>query len=168
MEKHFYDLPVYRLSEEKYYELANQELDARDQKQQAILAPHPVPDSYRSRIEQHRYDKYGPWRFNEILGYIRLFFLGSQIRGEYFSAEKQQNRLSRSGKVFTYRTLKLAPEITIYPLDAMSDADIYAAVQAYISDCKKELTRERVIDDSLLEAIAPFVKWRELILGLGE
>jgi hypothetical protein len=110
-------------------------------------------------MDQHQYEKYGPWQFNEVVGYIRLHLLGSQIRGEYFSAEKKRSYLGRK-KVFTYRTHKLAPEVDIE--GPGTNAQILAAIREYVADCKKELRRGRVIDATLLEAIGPHVDWRTL------
>ena len=32
----------------------------------------------------------GPWIFNEIVGYIRLHFMGNQVRGEYFAVQRKR------------------------------------------------------------------------------
>jgi hypothetical protein len=110
-------------------------------------------------ISQYQYDKFGPWRFNEIIGHIRLYVLGSQVRGEYFSAEKQRNLLGRS-KVFVFRSPKLAPEVEIERgTGALTNQQIWDALQKYISRCQRELRKGRVIDDNLLKSIGPFVDW---------
>jgi hypothetical protein len=101
----------------------------------------------------------GAWEYNEIIGYIQLHFLGSQIRGEYWQIKEKKIRGTRR-KIFEYRTWKLAPEINI-PSGA-SNSEIYALVRKYLNDCAKEL-KGRYIDVSRLEAIAPHVDWRGLL-----
>jgi hypothetical protein len=114
----------------------------------------------RDSISQNHYEKYGPWLFNEIVGFIRLHVLGSQFRGEYFSAEKRRNPISRS-KVFTYRTHKLAPEVSI-PYEA-SNAEILSIPISYVDNCQKELRKGRYIDSSILRTIGVHRDWRGLI-----
>ena len=41
----------------------------------------------------------GAWKYNEIIGYIRLHFLGNQIRGEYWGVKAMcQVRTRRGGE----------------------------------------------------------------------
>ena len=47
-------------------------------------------EKLRCNMQEHYYQKYGPWYFNEIIGYLRLHFLGSQVRGEYFGSKKKK------------------------------------------------------------------------------
>jgi hypothetical protein len=110
-------------------------------------------------IKDHLHHSFGGcWKFNEIIGYIRLHFLGTQIRGEYFGVKKKRIVKTRT-KTLEYRTWKLAPEIEVP--DEATDSDIFTFVMEYIADCKKELPR-RHIDTELLEAMGPYVRWREL------
>jgi hypothetical protein len=80
---YFFDVPVYRLREDRYY-------DERDRYIDNAMFPPSSPYSERLREEarknpniafkDHLQNSYGgPWRYNEIIGYIRLHFLGSQI-----------------------------------------------------------------------------------------
>lgn len=100
----------------------------------------------------------GCWEFNEIIGYIRLHFLGSQVRGEYFSVNKKRIVRTRT-KQFEFMTWKLAPEVEIEP--PYGTAEILNAIYQYIEDCRHEV-RTRYIDTSKLDAIAPFVDWERL------
>ena len=115
----------------------------------------PRPDSVKrltESIKQHDYDKYGPWRFNEIIGYVRLHFLGSQVRGEYFSVGREQLVLTRQ-KTLVYSTHKLAPEQSV-PRDATND-EILRVILGYVDACRKEEPR-RHFDDAWLRTIAPW------------
>jgi hypothetical protein len=160
--RYFFDLPVYRISYDQYYKRRDALL-ARTRNQIRALAGsvYEPTESMLQRYEDQFYDNYGPWEFNEIIAYIRLHFLGSQVRGEFFSAEKKRNLLSRH-KVFTFQTWKLAPEVEINGRDPTSE-QILDAVREYIRDCKAELKRDRVIDDSIFEQLAPHLDWQALL-----
>lgn len=163
---HFYDLPVYRVSRERY------EKDFEKFLVDTATKQHLLPDFYLNLSEDHGLrsrdilrDKYGGrWDFNEIVGYIRLHFLGTQIRGEYFGSPNKRIRRSKK-KSFVFKTWKLAPEITINP--PHSSEQILESVREYIKECEQELPR-RYIDTSTFEALAPYVDWKKLFSNRGE
>ncbi len=161
---YFFDVPVYRLAEDTYYKQMDDFID------QTLFPPNmPYSAARREREQQnpnentwmrdHLHQQFGgAWRYNEVIGYIRLHFLGSQIRGEYYGV--QVKRITRTRKkILEFRTWKLAPEIDI-PQEA-SSADIYRLVLEYLDDCRKEL-KGRIVDSKLLEAIGPYVDWKSL------
>ena len=135
----FCDLPVYRLSEPEYEKWQ----DNRYRQDTADL---------RSAEAQGF----------TILGYIRLHFLGSRLRGQYFSAEKARNPVSRH-KVFTCRSVNLSSEMGISK--TASNEEIYATIREYIKNCRGELRAGRVIDAAQLMALGPHVDWRGLVNG---
>jgi hypothetical protein len=161
MDIHFFELPVYRIAEKKYYKIKDDDIAAQISHLERRVPGYRVSESMQVNIDQHWHERYGPWRFNEIIGYIRLHFLGSQIRGEYFSAEKKRNPISRK-KVFLYRTHKLAIELSLMPPRPRTNAEIFAAVKQYVDNCRRELPKGRVIDDAILMTIGPFVDWLAL------
>lgn len=156
MEKYFFDLPVYRVSKDEYYQWFESQKQPARKTWQAV--GNDMPRNTAVALETHLYERYGPWNFNEIIGYIRLHFLGSQVRGKYFSAEKKRNPVSRK-KVFTYRTHKLAPEHNFFRDKRETNQAIWDGICQYVADCQRELTKGRVIDDSKLQALGPHVDW---------
>lgn len=164
---YLYDVPIYRLSSAKY----QKEMDMRHKLQIDELRRIPgyePPKQTLDAVSQHQYQKFGPWRFNEIIGHIRLHVVGSQVRGEYFSAEKKRNPLGRS-KVFVFKSFKLAPEVEIRKGSGpASNQHIWEAIKTYISLCQCELRKGRVIDDGLLLSIGPFVDWQALLNKLRD
>jgi hypothetical protein len=151
----FFDLPVYRLHEEQYYEQQRSYINERVE--YAGGAEHD-PDIIKQIREHARVTFGGPWQYNEIVGYIRLHFVGSQIRGEYFSPNARRATKTRK-KVFWLQTHKLAPEISI-SFNPKSE-EIFGIIKRYIDDCRKKLPR-RYIDDSQLLRIGPFMDWKGL------
>lgn len=157
---YFHDLPVYRLSEEDYYKSREAKIAASIANTERGITPSPeVRKHIADMIKQHDYDKYGPWQFNEIIGYVRLHFLGSQVRGEYFSVKRGRVVFTRQ-KTLIYRTHKLAPEHQV-PRGATNE-QILLAILGYVKDCRKEEPR-RFFDDSWLRTIGPMVDWNAIM-----
>jgi hypothetical protein len=163
-QRYLYDIPVYRLPEEQYYRELNEYIDG-------VLVPIGTPNR-EAMIEELRQDPEkdvsfrdhmvrsygGMWRYNEIVAYIRLHFLGSQVRGEYYAVNKKRMVRTRR-KVLEFSTWKLAPEQEIW--DSSSSESIYSVLLEYINDCRKELPR-RYIDSSVFEEIGPYVDWKSI------
>ncbi len=160
--RYFFDVPVYRLGEEKYYAEMNHHIED-------VLFP---PTSRGSETQRER-DREKPeenagirgalarsyggcWRYNEIIGYIRLHFLGTQIRGEWYSVKRKRIVRTRT-KTLEYRHWKLAPEIEV-PDDATS-SEIFELVLDYVVACRKEL-KGRYIDSEMLEFLGPHIDWQ--------
>jgi len=100
----------------------------------------------------------GSWEYNEIIGYIRLYFFGTQIRGEYWGVNSKRIVRTRK-KTFEYKTWKLATEIDIHRKPDSSS--IFSKIQDYLERCKKEL-KGRYIDIVNLKAIGSYVDWKSL------
>jgi len=158
---YFCDLPVYRLPEQRYYAERNTYIDQivfrSGSPDEAMLRQRERSDArVNDLIRDHLQRTYGGcWRFNEVIGQIRLHFLGTQVRGEYFAVVKQRIVRTRT-KMLEYRTWKLAPEINIAA--PYGNSEVLGAIRQYIADCQKELPK-RVIDTSMFEALAPHVDW---------
>jgi hypothetical protein len=164
MQTNIFDVPVYRLKQDRY----NAELDEyiertmyppNDPWSEATRELDKRQPHLRINFHDHLWRSYGgAWRFNEIIAYIRLHFLGSQIRGEYFSSIRKRCVRTRT-KTFEYRTHKLAAEIDI-PRDA-DKKQIFDLFRQYLEDCQRELPK-RYVDITSFEEIAPYVDWRAL------
>jgi hypothetical protein len=127
----------------------------------AIRDQHKKDPGLKIAFKDHLSQVYGgSWRYNEIIGYIRLHFLGSQIRGEYFGVRSKRIVRTRK-KVLEYKTWKLAVEMDI-PGDSTNE-QILKLIREYIDDCRKEL-KGRHIDSELIEIIGPYVDWRRFWL----
>ena len=81
MKNYIFDIPVYRLSEKDY----------QKEEDKFSLEIHNEVFLKNGRVNsQTSYEDFkekwmmpgDSWRYNEIIGYIKLYILGSQIRGE--------------------------------------------------------------------------------------
>ena len=82
--KYFLTLPVYKLPQEKY-ETERQKYITENTKIHASLPQ--LADQLIIAKEYYLKQFGGSWEFNEIIGFIKLHQLGSQIRGEYTQSE---------------------------------------------------------------------------------
>jgi hypothetical protein len=157
---YFHDLPVYRLSDDSYDKEADRTVDGLLASLRSASVPYPpsVLEKMARQMRDDHLEKYGPWLFNEIVSFVRLHFLGSQVRGEYFGQKRKRHGLTRN-KVFHYQTCKLAPEVDI-PFES-NNGQILAKILEYIDDCRAELPT-RFFDDAWLREVGPFVNWRGL------
>jgi hypothetical protein len=152
IEVYFFDVPVYRLPEDRYYT----ERSAFVERLMRPIGDTQLDAEFRGHLEQ-MYG--GPWQFNEIIGYIRLFFLGSQVRGEYWGVQRKRFVRTRK-KTMLWLEQKLVPEMEI-PSNA-SSAETLKIISEYLRRCKAHL-KGRVVDDSLFATLGPFVNWNALI-----
>lgn len=139
---YFYDIPVYRLKKEKYYkeleEYKKVHLFGSDENE--IKLKKKFYQKYPDRkilFEQHLNKVFGRiWEYNEIIGYIKLYSVGNQIRGEYFQIDKKRICKTRT-KNFRWETDKLVPEINFYQEN--TNEELFNMIYNYLKDCNKEL-----------------------------
>lgn len=149
--RYFFDLPVYRLPEERYYTERNRHVERE-------VSEVPI-SSNQNAYRAHCIERYGgPWQFNEIVGYVRLYFDGSQVLGEYWRTRRKRLVRTRK-KVFWCVGHKVAPEVDI-PINP-SSADVEAAVNEYVERARSEL-KGRHIDTAGLERLGRFLDWASL------
>ncbi len=165
----FSDIPVYRVDRTRYYrdrdEYVQEKMypgtDEHKIRQKQFYENEP---GHKTQFEQHLVNKYGGcWEFNEVIGWIELYFLGNQIRGNYFAVNGKRVVRTRK-KTFEFKTWKLAPEIDI-PVDS-SNQQIFEYIKEYLSDCQEEV-KGRYIDVSKFDTLGLHVNWRS-IMGLAD
>ncbi|MDY3201301.1 MAG: hypothetical protein RBQ84_10145 [Arcobacter sp.] len=159
MIKYFFDVPVYRLSEQEYYlEEKNHSKKLYEYIYTRIDGTKRNPlVSYEKFYEESSIFR-DMWRYNEIIGYIRLYILGTQIRGEYFQ-HKSKRIVKTRKKSFIYITHKLVSEINI--MNQTND-EIYNSILQYLERCEKELEK-KYIDIVSFKSIGQYVNWNKLI-----
>ena len=155
----FFEVPIYRCS-------LGDHAAALEHEQARYLGPleallHTEPHQYEMARRRFQADRGYPWRYNEVVGWIRLYVLGDQIRGDVWLAEEK--RLTRRGPR-SFRCRGKAIEIQLWPED-LSHV-IFGKILSEISALRKQLLfRRRHIDVACLQQIGPFIDWRRL-LGL--
>ncbi len=123
-------------------------------------------DAFKAQAQQEMIKNFGDgWLYNDIIGYIRLHVLGTQIRGEYYCHKKKISRKSK--RIFERKTHKLADEIYLNFPEENTNEVIFTQIKSYIDSCRKELnkgrSKKKYTDDFLFEQIGKYVDWRRLI-----
>ncbi|HFK5878493.1 TPA: hypothetical protein ACGYSL_002402 [Legionella pneumophila] len=152
------DVPVYRIKEDKYYRGLAEYLDECMDKlgMQSFLESNP---EWRAAHHEMYLKAYGgQWEFNEIIGYIKLFVLGGQVRGEYHQVDAKRIVKTRK-KIIELKSLKLVDEIEL-PSQG-SNHEIYTGILDYLNACQKHL-KNRYIDLSVFQRIGPYIDWKSL------
>lgn len=155
--ENIFDIPVYRLSESQY------EVECKN------IIKNNFNCSFKNSNKvfdlETYYEKsikyFDIWEYNEIIGYIKLYILGSQIRGEYIQHKSSRIRKTRT-KSFIFKTHKLAAEINIYN---KTNEEIYLLISKYLENCKIEL-KNRYIDLDNFNQIGKYIAWNKLIADL--
>lgn len=90
MEKYFFEIPIYRCSPEKHanevdalYERLSHSFDSQCE----ILPDYDFSSLIKTRFQR----MYSPYEYNEVIGWIKLYILGAQIRGSYFFESDPKN-----------------------------------------------------------------------------
>jgi len=151
--KFFFDIPVYIKSEGKYSRELTNYIDKNLNKNNTVDIQMLFREEYVNRFGGH-------WRFNAIIGYIRLHFLGTQVRGEYYSLYAK--RITRRSKApFKNITHKLAPELEI---GVSKDSEyVCSRVLEYLALCSNEkLLKGRHIDLSMFNTLKSHINWSSL------
>ncbi|MFA5552196.1 MAG: hypothetical protein WDA03_11350 [Trueperaceae bacterium] len=154
------DVPVYRLPQHEY-ETARTAYINNAIERMGLLHAGPENAHLVGVYEAHMWHKYGgAWRYNEIVGYIRLHILGGRVRGEWWAV--RANRIVRTRKKqFEFKHWKLAPERHV-PSPTSSE-EVYRTILRYLDDCRREAElKNRYVDSEVLESLGPFVDWLAL------
>ena len=162
--KYFFDIPVYRLPQSKY-EAEQTAYITKMMSQEGQNAFAHTPD--RATIwRDHFFKRYGgAWQFNEAVGFIRLYFNGTQILGEWWSVDAKHLRRTRT-KVFHRLHWKIADEMEI-PTTSTSN-EIYRLILSYIKRAHGQKALERFfVDTSVFERIGPHVDWKRAFQALN-
>jgi hypothetical protein len=162
--KFFFDIPIYRVARSKYESgqrsFVQREMSADgDSNVQERYRHDPT---YKKFMERHFSENYGGcWRFNEIIGFIRLNFFSTQIRGEYWRVTAKRITRTRR-KVFTYFGHNVTTEEEIPPRS--TNRKIYSLIQKYLVRAQNERHLKKFyIDKSVFENVGPYIDWNALI-----
>jgi len=160
MEKHFFDIPIYRCPVDKH----TQELDeAKKKRLQSLIDLHGPEiiqsNSYEWASKDFDLRLWYPWRYNEVIGWIRLYALGNQARGElWFTNAKRIRRDLKSKKIFY---VGKAFERTIFK--SQSSNEIFKTICDELVAQKKETPiKGRYLDTKMFHRTGKFINWRQL------
>jgi hypothetical protein len=158
---YFCDIGIYRITKEKFIVVYDRDLAKHfEWVKRASGTNAPLSENLRMHAEQNFWRRYGaPWRYNQVVGWIRLFATDASIRGELWmtSAKRLQRRqlhqISHMDKAF---------EMHCWP--EQSSMDIYKDLENELLEFQKRFRNGRLtLDLECLRTIAPFVDWRKML-----
>lgn len=163
-EKVLFDVPVYRLSKAEYESQQNIFIQRELKKSGGKYAE----EAYRRNpemktdLESHLWKVYGGcWLFNEIIGFIRLYFYFSEVRGEYWSTYVKRNVRTRR-KVF--RSLGDYFGFGERIPQGSSNVEICKRIEMFLSCVQKgNEFKRRYVDASVLKNIEQHINWNRLL-----
>lgn len=152
---HFLEIPIYRCTHEAHGVARNLRLERYCGSAGSVSA------EARKRLEEHVSEHFlSCWEYNEAIGWLRVFWLDHQLRGEYHLA--REKRLYLGGRR-TYEACGKAFEAWVH--DDATSADIFTMLRKHIAQFAREwpLSGRRPIDTRALERIGPHVDWRSFM-----
>ncbi len=167
VEKYIFDIAVYSATAEEFFSDRSRKLQEHFDwinKGLAVGLPMRSPTSneeFDRSVRNHFESKYGGWQFSQVVGWIRLFPLQRQMRGEYWfvNAKRIDVHMNRRNFEFYGKAFELS-----YFTGKESALDIFHQVEEAIDKLKIEKPfKGRYIDTEAFVNIGPFVNWRELI-----
>ncbi|WP_179022420.1 hypothetical protein [Winogradskyella forsetii] len=171
MENYFYEIPIYRCTPERHF-LELGELENKIVNEIGILSID-YPENFE-QIKDSRYARNSyPFDYNEIIGWIKLYILGNQIRGEYYfevdtkDRQKEKKRLDKGIRKKRFENFGKAFEISIK--NATDNEQISKKLKNELIDLQnnEKPFKGRFIDTRQLDNITEFIDWQGLIKALN-
>jgi hypothetical protein len=165
-ERHIFEVGVYWKTEQVFWEEYESALKARKDLIRSLTGP--LADQltdWEGRLERDFWDQYvAPRRYNQSVGWIRLFVLGEQLRGELWLVEAKRYSSRMSYKKF--RHCGKAFEMLMWP--AESNEQMASRVRAQlIKLVRKYKSRRLAVDLEAFDNLSPHINWRG-VLGLKD
>jgi hypothetical protein len=159
-EEYLFEIPIYRTTKEQFYLEVKKYIEKRfldlDDFSKDFYNKNPIE---KENWDQGVRQEYGSvWEYNDIIGYLKLFFYGSQIRSEYWFV-KAKRIVKTNKKNFDCHSFSTGPAITIvYEKDSVG---IYQKICELIDYYRKKL-KIRFIDTSIFDTVGPYIDWESL------
>lgn len=154
-EPFFFEVPIYRCDPHKYEE---EETMKRNKYFDQYYHEESISKSELSDIFMRI--MWQPWEYNEVIGWIRLYIFGTQIRGEYYFITSKNIRQGLKNKRFEY--YGKAFEYSIY--DDMPNSEIHQGIIDDLEEQQNEKPlKNRHLDLRAFNTIAKFIDWKSLV-----
>jgi hypothetical protein len=161
---YIFDIPVYRLPKDKYYK-DRDEATTRHLRKVFPGVEFP-PEKYPGHcqtLEQEFHKAFGgPWDFNQVVGWLKLYAEGSAIGAHLWWVAEAKRLQSRMRKTF-YLTTSSNKLATWFQPEDKSDT-IFAETLTQIEALAKERPlKRRYVDLDAFRNVGRFIDWRGLM-----
>ena len=162
-DKYIFDIPVYRKSHDEF----DAEIDTAMAKRVEHIISH---DPQRRRPDRETHQRLhhaviaesgGPWQFNQIVGWLRLFVEGDKIGCHpWWVDAKRLSRRMRQKRLY----LQTTSDVLGVRLRNESSNEIYDILLKRLSEKAEEQPyKNRYVDLDIFRRVGPFIDWREMI-----
>lgn len=165
-DRYIFEIAVYSTDSDSFFTEREKQLQEHLKwlAQVGGAGPDRAPDVFEN-TKHYFLKKYGGWKYTQVIGWIRLFVLGRQMRGEYWFANAK--RIYRDMIKRKYEYGGKAFELSFFPGED-SSTEIYHQTCKAIDRLKTEKPfKGRYIDTEAFMNIGAFINWRNL-LGLDK
>ena len=154
MSNYIFDIPVYRCDEMTHHK----EYEKIKERKLKPFSKDDTPLAY-TNMKQWVEQEYGyPWKFNEIVGYLRLFIHGNRIKGDLHHIKVRYPRRGTKGKIFYQgKVFEYTPKLSDTSLM------IYEGLLDSLRQLKHPPLHRRYLELEEFVKYGKFVDWRNLI-----
>lgn len=161
--KYIFDIPVYRKTRDEFNSEINilikkriEEIVSYDPKQR------PLDQETKTRVKNSVINYYdGPWQFNQIIGWLRLFLEGNKIGCHcWWIDAKRINRRMRHKRLL----LQTYSDILQLRIRNESSIEIFNKLfERLINISANPPYKDRYVDIDAFHRIGPFIDWRKML-----
>ena len=149
--KYLFELSVYRLTEEKYYNDRKKYIENIN-----LNNPFPVDDKYLHK------NYGGDWQYNEIIGFLKFYQYGCNQMRCYYSETDAIKKVKTRTKQFvqisdSYCNKKFSKE--------SSNEELIQIIKECVEHCQVRLNKKkRYIDTTIFNNLVDNVAWNNVLL----
>lgn len=163
MDRYIFDIPIYRCDRQRHYAEMDRALQLeKDNLIQISGSTKPSPYAFRYIDKRTREKCGGPWEFNQVIGWLRLFVTPSHIGGHlWFVDAKRINRDMRKKRFYLTSSSNVLATYSRTSDDSTAIFD--HTLSCIISFANQGSLKKRFLDVEQFKNIGPFINWRTLL-----
>lgn len=167
-DQYIFDIPIYRKTEDDF----NAEINILVAKRIEWIMSHdeerrPLAQEVHDRVLHSEIQKAGgPWQFNQIVGWFRLFAEGCTIGCHpWWVDAKRLSRKMQNKRMY----LKTYSDILHARFSEESSTEIYIKlIERLIILAKEPKYKNRYVDLNVFYRIGPYIDWRAILEGTAK
>lgn len=155
----FFEIPIYRcsLSSHSTYMIKEEQKFAPNENKEKF------PSSYNSAYNHFHKELWYAWKYNEIVGYLNLYIMGSQLRGDVWFINNQRINKGIIKKKFRLLGKSFEKQIP----RSKSSSEIFEFIIDTLTSHNKLDYKKYHFDLKTIRVIGQFVDWVELTQKLN-
>lgn len=166
-DQYIFDIPVYRKTHDEF----NNEIKTHVAKRVEWIVSHdpqrrPLSLNIRNRqLNSVIAESGGPWQFNQIVGWLRLFAEGYTIGCHLWWVDAQRLNLRMRQKRLYLTT---SSDVLGAYFRKESSPEIFNRLLEQLTNMAAELSyKTRYVDLGIFRRVGPFIDWRKMLDQLG-